>query len=229
MSNSAEPVVTVVVAAGSGSRLGAALPKALVELDGVPLVRRAVDALLAGGVVEVVVTIPEAYRVRFEEALTGTNATLVAGGATRQDSVRLGLAALSAPDEAIVLVHDAARALVPVDVVASVARVLQGGADAVVPVVPVVDSIRRIDGDDSAIVDRAHLRAVQTPQGARLGALRSAHDLVARDGVEVTDDAAVCEHAGLHVTLVPGHRDAFKITEPVDLILASALLAERNR
>jgi len=205
------------------------VPKALVELDGVALVRRAVDALREGGVGEVVVTVPEAHRDAFRGALAGTGAVLVGGGATRQDSVRLGLAALAAPDDAVVLVHDAARALVPPEVVRAVTSALLDGAEAVIPVVPVVDSIRRIDGGDSTIVDRSPLRAVPTPQGARLRALRAAHDLAAREGAEVTDDAAVCELAGLHVTLVPGHRDSLKITEPVDLILASALLAERNR
>lgn len=222
------PVVTVVVAAGSGSRLGARLPKALVELDSVPLVRRAVDVLLAGGVSEVVVTHPVGHEEAFRLALAGTPARLVPGGASRQESVRLGLAGLLADDDAVVLVHDAARALVPAEVVRGVADAVLGGADAAVPVLPVVDSIRRVDETGSVVVDRAPLRAVQTPQGARLGVLREAHERVRRDGVEVTDDAAVCEYSGHRVTLVPGHRDAMKITEPVDLVLASALLAERR-
>ncbi len=227
MSFTEVPVVAVVVAAGSGSRLGAAVPKALVELDGVPLVRRAVDALLAGGVTQVVVTIPADHEPAFRVALGAI--TLTPGGETRQDSVRLGLAALDAPDDAVVLVHDAARCLVPPEVVHAVAAAILSGADAAIPVVPVVDSIRRVDGDANSIVDRAHLRAVQTPQGARLGVLRAAHDRVAADGVEVTDDASVCEHAGYAVTLVPGHRDAMKITEPVDLILARTILGEQKR
>ncbi|AQP48073.1 2-C-methyl-D-erythritol 4-phosphate cytidylyltransferase [Tessaracoccus aquimaris] len=223
-----EPVVAVVVAAGSGSRLGADLPKALVPLEGVALVRRAVDALLAAGVGQVVVTIPPDHESGFAAALNGTGARLVPGGADRQDSVRLGLLGLDAPDDAVALVHDAARALVPTDVVRRVADAVLGGAEVVIPVVPVVDSIRRVDPDGSAIVDRSLLRAVQTPQAARLGALRSAHERVLADGVEVTDDAAVCEHVGMRVSLVDGHRDAMKVTEPVDLILAKALLAERS-
>lgn len=231
MSFTDAPVVAVVVAAGSGSRLGAAVPKALVELDGVPLVRRAVDALRAGGVERVVVTVPADHEPAFRAALFSSlveTTTLVPGGETRQESVRLGLAALEAPDEAVVLVHDAARCLVPPEVVRAVADAVRGGADAAIPVVPVVDSIRRVDGDANSIVDRAELRAVQTPQGARLGVLRAAHERVAADGVEVTDDASVCEHAGYAVTLVPGHRDAMKITEPVDLILARAILGEQK-
>lgn len=220
------------VAAGSGSRFGAPLPKALVELDSVALVRRSVDALVAAGVTEVVVTIPDGYADSFTDVLAGSSAerlTLVVGGAVRQDSVALGLAALSADDQAVVLVHDAARALVPVETVKGVIDAVRGGAEVVIPVVPVIDSIRRLDGTGSAVVDRADLRAVQTPQAARLGHLRSAHALVALDHVSVTDDAAVCEYAGRSVTLVAGHRDALKITEPVDLVLAEAILVERQR
>lgn len=228
MSSSVVPVVTVVVAAGSGSRLGAALPKALVELDGVPLVRRAVDALLAGGVTQVVVTIPPANEVAFSAALAGTGAAITHGGATRQESVRLGLASLRAQDDAVVLVHDAARALVPAEVVRRVARAVLDGAAAVVPVVPVNDSIREVTDDASVAVDRSRLRAVQTPQAARLGVLRAAHEAVLRDGAEVTDDASACEHIGLRITLVDGHRDTMKITDPLDLIVAGALLAERS-
>lgn len=225
-----QPVVAVLVAAGSGSRLGAALPKALVALDGVTLVRRSADALVAGGVERLVVTIPAGFEAHFDEALAGVQApvTRVVGGATRQDSVRLGLAALDVVDGAVVLVHDAARALVPPSVVRSITQAIADGSDAAVPVVPVVDSIRRVTDSGSVVVDRTPLRAVQTPQAARLGALRDAHARAAADGVEATDDAAVCEHAGLTVTLVPGHRDSLKITEPADLILAAAILHERR-
>ena len=225
------PVVAVVVAAGSGSRLGAAVPKALVELDGMPLVRRAVDSLVAGGVSRIAVTIPAGLGEAFARALDGVAVPVrcVQGGASRQDSVRIGLAALDAPGGAVVLVHDAARALVPASVVRAVAAAVAAGAEVVIPVMPVVDSIRRVDEDGSAVVDRAELRAVQTPQAARLDALRRAHALIAERGVEVTDDAAACEHAGMQVTLVDGHRDALKVTEPVDLVLAGAILAERRR
>jgi len=206
------------------------VPKALVELEGVPLVRRAVDALVDGGVEALVVTIPAGFELEFNDALGGVAAPVrcVRGGASRQESVACGLSALQAPDDAVVLVHDAARALVPPSVVRSVSDAVAGGAASAIPVVPVVDSIRRVDDDTSVVVNRARLRAVQTPQGARLGPLRDAHAAVANEGVEVTDDATVCEFAGMHVTLVAGHRDALKITEPTDLILASAILQSRK-
>lgn len=231
MTSSDAPAVAVVVAAGSGSRLGAAVPKALVELEGVALVRRAVDALTEAGICEIVVTIPEGLAGEFAVALAGADGRVasVVGGATRQDSVRLGLAALTAPADAIVLVHDAARSLVPADTVRGVVAAVRDGADCVIPVIPVVDSVRRVTGPGNEVVDRADLRAVQTPQAARLRVLRDAHALVERDGVDVTDDATVCEYAGLRVTLVPGHRDALKITEPIDLVLARAILEQRRQ
>lgn len=218
------------VAAGSGSRLGAPVPKALVELDGVPLVRRSVDALAAAGVAEIVVTIPAGMQHEFSSALEGVcpRPLLVEGGTARQDSVRFGLASLTSGDDAVVLVHDAARALVPPSVVRAVAAAILSGAQAAIPVVPVVDSIRRVAAEGSTVVDRSSLRAVQTPQGARLRDLRAAHERVAADALDVTDDASACEYIGLRVTLVPGHRDALKITEPGDLLLAGAVLESRT-
>lgn len=226
------PAVAIVVAAGSGSRLGADVPKALVELDGVPMVRRCLDALADGGVTSVVVTVPASYEARFQEALSGSPVPFrtVVGGARRQDSVRLGAEALAAgnPADAVVLVHDAARPLVPSGVVAHVSRAVAAGAGAVVPAVPVIDSIRELDDLGSRVVDRSRLRAVQTPQGFRLGTLLAAHRHVEAEGIEVTDDAGAAEAIGHAVTLVPGHRDAMKITEPVDMVLAHAILAGRK-
>ncbi len=214
------------VAAGSGSRLGAPVPKALVELGGVSLVRRSVDALVAGGVTEVAVTVPAGLEERFATEFTGVEVPvrLVAGGADRSDSVRRGLDALLAPDDAVVLVHDAARALVPPRVVAEVAEAVACLGGAVIPVLPVIDSVREVVDGGSRVVDRARLRGIQTPQGALLGQLRAAHTLVEAEGVAVTDDATVCEHAGLTVGFVNGDRRSLKITEPIDLVVAEALL-----
>lgn len=218
------------VAAGSGVRLGAGLPKALVELDGTPLVLRSLAALAAGGVERAVVAVPAAHVDAFEALLPASPmpAVAVVGGERRQDSVRAGLDALRPePPGAVVLVHDAARALVPAAVVQAVVEAVLAGADAVVPVLPITDSIRLVDGDGSRIVDRASLRAVQTPQGFRLGRLADAHAHLVADGLEVTDDAAAVEALGGTVTLVPGHRDALKVTEPVDLLIAAQVLEGR--
>lgn len=231
MHSTDQPVVAVLVAAGSGSRLGATVPKALVELGGVPLVRLAAQALVDGGVEQVVVTIPAGMDAPFEQALAGlpTPYRLVVGGSTRQESVRLGLASLETSEDSVVLIHDAARALVPPQLVASVVEAVGAGAAAALPVLPVADSVRQLTDSGSVVVDRSALRAVQTPQGARLGTLRAAHEHARARGLDVTDDAAACELIGVSVSLVEGHAEAMKVTTPVDLIVATAILEERHR
>lgn len=231
-----EPVVALVVAAGSGVRLGGEGPKALRPLAGRPLIRHAIEALVAGGVRRLVVTIREQDRALFTEALADVEISadvdvpveLVAGGAERQDSVRLGLSALADSGARIVLVHDAARPLVPVGVVRAVIDAVAAGATAVVPGTAVVDSIRTVHDAGSTVVDRSTLVGVQTPQGFDLPTLIRGHDHVRQNGLAVTDDAAVCELLGEPVTIVPGSREALKITEPVDLVIAEALLAARE-
>ncbi|SNS71817.1 2-C-methyl-D-erythritol 4-phosphate cytidylyltransferase [Geodermatophilus saharensis] len=211
--------VGIVAAAGSGSRLGADLPKALVPLAGRPLVVWAVESLLAGGVAEVVVAVPAADRAAFAAALPGT-VQLVDGGATRTASVRAGLAA-AGPAADAVLVHDAARPLTPPEVVARVLAALATGAPAVVPVLPVVDTTVVVDeaGTVTAAVPRASLRRVQTPQGFDRAVLVAAYAAL-EDGVELTDDAAVVRAAGVAVGTVEGDERAAKVTVPHDLHLA---------
>ena len=198
------------------------------ELGGTSLVRRCVDNLSRSGVQRMVVTIPDGFQEAFDAALQGAGITLqcVVGGVRRQDSVRLGLAALEPlGDDTLVLVHDAARPLVVPEVVDRVVGALRAGAEAVVPTLPVVDSIRQRTDGASVVVDRAQLHAVQTPQGFLLGTLSSAHRHVQDHDIEVTDDAAACEAVGVSVVLVAGHRHSLKITEPIDLLLAEAILA----
>ncbi|GAB2483379.1 2-C-methyl-D-erythritol 4-phosphate cytidylyltransferase [Luteococcus sediminum] len=216
------------VAAGSGSRLGGPVPKALVEIDGRALVRWSVDALAAGGCERAVVVVAEALLPDFRRALDGTSipVDLVVGGARRQDSVARGLAA--AGSQGVVLVHDAARPFVPVDVARGVVESVRAGHVCVVPVVAVVDTIRQRTGEDSRVVDRSALAAVQTPQGFDLETLRAAHAEVERRGLEVTDDASVCEAVGHPVHLVPGSRESLKVTEPFDLVVARAVAATRS-
>ncbi len=224
-----EPVVAVVVAAGSGTRLGGETPKALRTVAGRSLVARSVAQLAAGGCTAAVVVVAAGMQDAFAADLAASPipCTVVLGGAERQDSVRHGLDALGAAADLagcrIVLVHDAARAFVPADVVARVIAAVRAGAPAVVPVVPVVDTIRSLDAAGSAVVDRSALRAVQTPQGFDRAALEEAHARIAAEGVQVTDDAAACEHVGHRVDLVPGSRRSLKVTEPLDLLIAEAL------
>ena len=215
--------VGIVAAAGSGLRLGADRPKALVPLAGRPLVAWSVDTLLAGGVAEVVVAVPADERAAFAAVLP-PEARLVVGGATRTASVRAALAAVAdparpAPDA--VLVHDAARPLTPPEVVIRVLAALADGAPAVVPVLPVVDTTVSVDGDGlvTGALPRETLRRVQTPQGFARAVLVDAYDRLP-DGVELTDDAAVVRAAGVPVATVAGDERAAKVTVPHDLVLA---------
>jgi 2-C-methyl-D-erythritol 4-phosphate cytidylyltransferase len=145
----------------------------------------------------------------------------VAGGATRQDSVHAGIAAL-APDVDIVLVHDVARPFVPAAVISRVIAAVVAGADAVVPVLPVADTVKRVDAAANIVetLDRSQLRIVQTPQGFRRSTLAAAH----RIGLPgATDDAALVEAMGGRVIAVDGAEEAFKITRPWDLRVAEAV------
>jgi 2-C-methyl-D-erythritol 4-phosphate cytidylyltransferase len=217
--------VGIVAAAGSGLRLGADRPKALVPLAGRPLVAWAVQTLLAGGVDDVVVAVPAPQRAEFAAALPGVR--LVEGGATRTASVRAALAAAGELAGAV-LVHDAARPLTPPEVVARVLAALTAGAPAVVPVLPVVDTTVVVD-DDGVVVDtvpRAPLRRVQTPQGFSRATLAAAYAALPA-GAELTDDAAVVRAAGVPVRTVDGDERAAKVTVPHDLALAELLVAAR--
>jgi 2-C-methyl-D-erythritol 4-phosphate cytidylyltransferase len=217
-------VAAIVVAAGSGSRLGASVPKAFVPVAGRTLLEHAV-AGLAGHprIGPVVIAAPPGWVDRTREQLP--DALVVGGGATRQRSVALALDAVP-PDADLVLVHDAARAFVPGDVVSRVIEALEAGASAVVPTLPVSDTIRSVEpasGRLAGLVDRSRLLAMQTPQGFRRDVLVRAHS-VAAVGDDATDDAALAEAIGVTVVAVRGDERAFKITVPIDLALAEALV-----
>jgi len=214
----------IVAAAGSGERLGAGMPKALVRLGDRTLLELSVAAMHDAGIDVVVVTAPPSSATDF--AALVPSATVVAGGATRQDSVRAGLSSLPAEVDTV-LVHDAARALVPIDVVHRVLAALNDGAEAVVPVVPLADTVKEVtaDGDIVRTVDRTSLRAVQTPQGFRRAVLDRAH---AAGMTDATDDAALVEALGVTVTTVAGSAEALKVTTPMDLEVAQSILARRR-
>jgi 2-C-methyl-D-erythritol 4-phosphate cytidylyltransferase len=219
-------VAAVVPAAGSGERLGAGVPKAMATLASEPILAHAVRALVAEPRVGLVVlAAPDGLEESMAEVARAQAGDVpvvaVTGGATRAESVRRALDAV--PDSVdVVLVHDAARCLVPVEVVAAVVDAVRSGAAAVVPGLPVVDTIRELSDGGSRTVDRARLRAVQTPQGFPAEVLRRAH---ASGDPGATDDAGMVEALGLPVTLVPGHPRAFKVTTALDLVLAEALVA----
>jgi 2-C-methyl-D-erythritol 4-phosphate cytidylyltransferase len=193
---------------------------------------RSVRTLARARLVDVVVVAAPpadvaAVRAMLADHEVPADVCVVAGGATRQESVRLAVAALPAEVE-VVLVHDAARPLVPVELVDAVAAAVRDGADAVVPVLPVVETIKEVDG--SCVVrltlDRSALRAVQTPQGFRRTVLEEAH--AAAVGEDATDDAGLVERLGRPVRVVAGAEEAFKVTRPIDLVLAEALVSRRR-
>ena len=230
-------VAVLVPAAGRGERLGPGTPKALRELGGVPMLVLAVQAMAAARSVSlVVVSAPPgdvaAVTAMLSSYSLGAEIVVVAGGATRQESVRRALEVLDADIE-IVLVHDAARPLAPSDLADSVVAAIRAGADAVVPGVALADTVKSVDTAERvrSTPDRATLRAVQTPQGFRRTTLTAAHAAAIRDPgllAVATDDAGLVERAGGAVLVVPGSDDAFKVTRPIDLILAEAVLDRRR-
>lgn len=224
-------VAAILVAAGSGERLGAGVPKAFVEVAGQTLLEHAVARLVSHPAVrDLVVVAPAALAESALELVTEAAAAcildpvVVPGGRTRQQSVARGLAALAA-DVEFVLVHDVARAFLPHGVVGRVVRALREGADAVVPTLAITDTLRAItNGELGPTVDRAGLVAVQTPQGFRRTVLDAAHE--AAGGTDATDDASLVEAAGVTVVAVPGAPEAFKVTVPLDLRLAELVADE---
>lgn len=229
--------MALVPAAGRGERLGPGAPKSLRPLAGEPLVVHAVRRLAgARSVAAIVVAAPPGTTDHVEALLAPAvgpvRLVVVPGGASRQASVA---AALTAAPEGldIVLVHDAARALAPPRLADEVTAAVRAGHPAVVPVMPVVDTVRRVNaaGAVVATVDRGDLRAVQTPQGFRRAVLAAAHAAAAATAGmgagegDVTDDAGLVERIGLPVHTVPGRDVALKITRPADLVLAEALIA----
>jgi 2-C-methyl-D-erythritol 4-phosphate cytidylyltransferase len=214
--------LALIVAAGSGERLQAGMPKALVELHGKSLLRWSVEALLAtSSVRQIVVALPEG--VPAPEGTVG-----VRGGAVRSESVREALGALSAGASSdVVLVHDAARPLLtPALAEAVIAAVRERGVDAAVAAAPVTDTVKRAKGE--MVIEtlrRSELWAVQTPQAFRRGALEDALAAPAEVLAQATDDAWLIERAGGSVAIVPSGPENLKITTPLDLELAAAMLA----
>ncbi|OBF94633.1 2-C-methyl-D-erythritol 4-phosphate cytidylyltransferase [Mycobacterium sp. 852014-52450_SCH5900713] len=216
-------VVAVVPAAGSGERLGAGIPKAFCEVAGRTLLDRAVEGLLKSGVVDHVVVAVPAARVNEAERVLGERATVVTGGADRTQSVSLALAAIAGEPD-FVLVHDAARALTPPELIVRVVDALRAGHDAVVPALPLHDTIKAVDANGVVLgtPERAGLRAVQTPQGFARDLLLRAY--LRAGTADFTDDASLVEHVGGQVQVVDGDVLAFKITTQLDLLLAEAVV-----
>jgi 2-C-methyl-D-erythritol 4-phosphate cytidylyltransferase len=210
----------VVVAGGSGLRFGGL--KQLEAIGGRRVVDHAVDAARRTCDGVVVVLPPDLISTAAAD-VPGAD-IVVAGGATRVDSARAGLAAVPASAE-VVLVHDAARPLATAELFARVIRAVRSGAAAVVPAVPIADTVRSSSGE---LLDRSTLRASQTPQGFAAPVLRDAHEAARGSGLEATDDAALVAARGVEVLLIEGEPTNRKITDRADLLLAEAVLADRS-
>jgi 2-C-methyl-D-erythritol 4-phosphate cytidylyltransferase len=222
--------VAVVPAAGSGQRLAAGVPKAFFHLDGRTLVERAVSCLLESGVIDRVVVAVPADRTGQAKLILGREATIVAGGANRGESVSRALAAVAdAQQPTFVLVHDAARPLTPPGLVVRVVEALRAGYSAVVPALPLSDTVKAVDANGMVLgtPERSGLRAVQTPQGFATELLLRAYQRAGEiTGVDFTDDASMVEHIGGQVQVVDGDPLAFKITTQWDILLAKALVKQ---
>jgi 2-C-methyl-D-erythritol 4-phosphate cytidylyltransferase len=215
--------VALIVAAGSGERLGASRPKAFVELAGRPLLQWSIDALRQVEAIEsIVVALPAGFAAP-------EGVTAVEGGAVRSDSVRRALAGAGAGET--VVIHDAARPLLTAEIARRVLAALEEdeGAAGAIAAAPVTDTIKRADagGVVSETLERRELWAVQTPQAFRRAALEQALDVSAQQLARASDDASLVERAGGKVILVATSSENLKVTTPLDLQLAELLLAAR--
>ena len=216
-------VTVIIPAGGSGERLGASIPKALVQLADRTLIEHCVSRI-APIANQIIVAAPAGYEEKFR-SLLGDDILVVTGGITRTDSVR---AALSRATSDYILVHDAARSLASTQLAGRVIDALASGEKAVIPVLPVIDTIKNVDHNNFVITthDRNTLRAVQTPQGFEAQTLRAAH----ATSDDATDDAGLVEALNIPVKVVEGEERAFKITVPEDLARAQrALLGEDTK
>ncbi len=220
-------VVAIIVAGGGGKRMGGDLPKQFLSLGGRPLLDRTLSAFVASPRVDgIVLVLPPTQSGEVRESYRSVKKVLavVDGGAERQDSVRNALAAVPAEAE-VILVHDAVRPFVSEELLERcVERAREHGA--VVPVVPVRDTVKEWDRVEKSLCtrDRSELMLAQTPQGFRAGILRHAYGKALEDGRQGTDDASLVEGTGYPVVPVPGEEANIKITIPEDLRMAEGIL-----
>lgn len=223
--------IAILVAAGRGERLGAARPKAFLELAGRPMLARAAEAFQAAAGVDALVAVVPAEEVDgARQVLAGLSRlrAVVAGGARRQDSVQAGLAAASATSDDVVLIHDAARPFVEPSLIEAVAAAAREHG-AALPVLDVVDTVKRVrQGFVVETLDRSELCGAQTPQGFRLELLTRACAAAEAQGLTLTDECLAVELAGGRVRAVPGSARNRKITTPADLEWAEALLRSES-
>ncbi len=217
----------IIVAGGKGLRMGGDLPKQFIPVEGRPVLMRTLDTFYAcDDTIKIILVLPRDHQPYWKELCREYQFTvphrIADGGATRFHSVQSGLSFVEDPD-ALVAVHDGVRPFVSHEVIACCFREAELHG-AVVPVIPVVETVRKLVGETSVTVNRDAYRLVQTPQTFRASLLRNAYEQPYCDAF--TDDASVVEALGHAVHLVEGNRENIKLTTPYDLVVAQALLAE---
>lgn len=225
-------VYAIIVAAGRGSRFGADLPKQFCDLDGRPVLMHTVEAFAERiGLDRILLVIDPSYTEFWRELCRKhgfASPELAAGGSTRSRSVANAVSRLDCPCDAIVMVHDGARPLVSGELIERMSTLPDGYVGAI-PCVPVTDSLRLVEGELSSAVDRSRYYAVQTPQTFSASTLRRAYEADVDDPA-ITDDASAVERLGLGlVAIVPGDPRNIKITNPMDIRIASAISASYRR
>ncbi|MGA0060213.1 MAG: 2-C-methyl-D-erythritol 4-phosphate cytidylyltransferase [Planctomycetota bacterium] len=222
-------VAFLLLASGRGTRLGTEVPKAWVEVEGVPICVRSLARLreAAPGAISILAVHPDdrsTHVARIEPDLRALGLrAVVDGGATRQESMRRALAAVPA-DVDVVAIHDAARPFAPVDAIRGVLKTAETTGAALLAI-PAPDTLKEVAPDRTVrhTIDRSVVWLAQTPQAFRRDVLERALSHADATGFDGTDDASLCEHAGIPVVVVPGDRRNLKITTPDDLVLAAAL------
>jgi 2-C-methyl-D-erythritol 4-phosphate cytidylyltransferase len=228
-------VVAVIPAAGSGQRMGIAIPKQFLTLGDVPLLLYSLQAFeRSAGISEVILVVPKEERERTLSDIVERHGIkkvlkIVAGGATRQESVYHGLKETDREAE-IVVIHDAVRPFVTEDLIERSIEAARKGAGAIIAV-PMKETVKEVEPDGHILrtLDRSRLWLAQTPQTFRRALLQEAYRKAECDRFHATDDAAVMEHVGQKVAIVPGRWDNIKITTAEDLQMAEAILAGRRR
>ena len=221
----------VIVAGGSGTRLGSKLPKQFLDLNGYPLLWWSLKAFHNEDIsTEIILVLPEKFIDEWKKIVRllanedNIPHKIISGGSSRTESVKRGLSLIDQPDS-IVAVHDAARPIITAEMISAgwEAAMTDGAA---IPVVPVTDSLRRVVSEGSMAVDRSEYVAVQTPQVFKSDILIKAY----RDNPEevFSDDASAVEKTGVKITLYPGRHENIKVTNPGDMEIASHFLKEMN-
>ena len=215
----------IIVAGGKGLRMGGELPKQFIPIEGRPVLMRTLDTFHAcDESIQIILVLPRDHQDYWRELCAqyqfAVPHRIADGGATRFHSVQSGLLLVDAP-EALVAVHDGVRPFVSHEVISRCYAEAEAHG-AVVPVIPVVETVRQLTGGGSVTVDRNAYQLVQTPQTFRATLLRRAYEQPYTDAF--TDDASVVEALGEAVTLVDGNRENIKLTTPFDLIVAKALV-----